>query len=354
MSQIYFNTAATGIVDKSLIEKTNQLYFNMTNEPATFAENWSTTAVPEIKELIAQCFGAKNEEVALVPNFSFGVNVLLNALPENSNVLCYKKDYPSLLDPLDYKNFNIFQFDDKDGFEIYLETIERHIKKHYIDFLLISHVQWRTGFKINLKQLSALCKKNNVKLIVDATQSAGAIDINFDDSDTDAILFSCYKWLNAGFGTGVMLMKADFLEEFPPKISGMHSYQYIDGKPVLIPSMKFYEPGHLNLYGFSILKEVLEGRPKTAIQDIELKNRELTEYFIKNFKSEKVKIIGKPQHQHRSSIVYLNGDEEFQKFLVENGVSCSFREGHTRLSFHTVTGNNLEELDKVLDLIGSY
>ncbi len=352
MTQIYLNTAATGKVDPEHIKQANKKYKSLSESPSQFAEAWFESEVPKIKELVADRFGAQTKEVALVPNFSFGINAVLNALPENSNVLCYKKDYPSLIDPLHYKNFNIIEFSDRGGFTIYPETIERFIRKHYIDFLVISHVQWLTGFKTNLSLVSEICKRNNVRLIVDATQSAGAVAIDFDQSGIDVMIFSNYKWLNAGFGTGCLLMKGDFLHEFPPKISGMHSYEMIDGEMVLEPSIKFYEPGHQNLFGLEILKQVLESRTKKEIQKIEKKNQKLTKFFLENFKQRNIKALGAKDLNSRSSIVYLKGGEDLHQYLSKHQVISSFRGGHVRLSFHF--DNKKKEVEKAIELLSKF
>ena len=287
----------------------------------------------------------------MIPNFSFGVNAVLNSLPENSNVLCYNKDYPSLIDPLHYKNFNVFQFEDRDGFTIYPETIERYIRKHFIDFLVLSHVQWLTGFKSDLKEVADICRRNSVRLIIDATQSAGANEIDFSNSGIDVVIFSNYKWLNAGFGNGVMLMRKSFVADFPPKMSGMHSYEMIDGKMVLEPSIKFYEPGHQNLYGFEIFKQVLENRSKKDILEIQKKNRKLAKLFLDSL-DEKVEVLGIRSTEHRSSIVYLQGDENLHQYLLSKGIICSFRGGNVRLSFHY--DNKKKEVLKAAEIVNEY
>lgn len=352
MKEIYFNSAATGIVKKKHIEEAHLEYLKLCQNASKFAEKWFEKNIPSIKEQISKLFNAKTSEIALIPNFSFGINVVLNALPENSNVLVYKKDYPSLVDPLQHKNFNVIEFNDKDGFEIYPETIERYIRQHYIDFLLISHIQWLTGFKANLKEIIEVCHRNDVRVIIDATQSAGANHIDFKDCEADVIIFSNYKWMNSGFGTGILLMREDFLYEFPPKISGMHSYTEENGKMKLIPCMKFYEPGHQNMFGLLMLQNTLKKRTKKKVKEIESHNRELTQYFIKNLKSDKLRLIGNKNSSNRSSIVYLNGGEEFHEYLSKKGIVTSFRGGRTRISFHQ--HNTVEEIDKLLKAISKF
>src|SRR5690606_29437753 len=117
-----------------------------------------------------------------------------------------------------------------------------------------SHVQWLSGFKTDLQELSRFCREHDIWLIVDATQSLGAMPLNPVRLDIDVLISSNYKWMNAGFGSGVMYMCDDFFNEYTPKVGGNNSYTPVNGKMQYVPSVQSYEPGHPNMYGFSVLQ----------------------------------------------------------------------------------------------------
>ena len=52
----------------------------------------------------------------------------------------------------------------------------------------------------------------NLLIVGDGTQFLGAHEFNFDNSPFDIVAASGYKWLLAGFGNGVVMISASFLE----------------------------------------------------------------------------------------------------------------------------------------------
>ena len=68
----------------------------------------------------------------------------------------------------------------------------------------LSHVEFGSGQKYDIQQFSEVCKQHDAYLIIDATQSAGAISINTPESGADVIICAGYKWLCGPFGASVM------------------------------------------------------------------------------------------------------------------------------------------------------
>ena len=59
----------------------------------------------------------------------------------------------------------------------------------------LSHVEFASGQQYSLREFSDACHSHGALLIVDATQSAGAIPIDAYGSGADAIICAGYKWL---------------------------------------------------------------------------------------------------------------------------------------------------------------
>ena len=251
-NSIYFNTSACGIISPKVMASGFKFYEQLAQNTSVAAEKWRIEESPRIRENIANFLGVAPHNIAMVPNFSFGMISIIQALKGTEKILMYKHDYPSLIDPLTLNGFDITWFDSADGFHIDLDDIKESISKNKIEVLIISHVQWLSGFQIDLKKLGEICKASNTLLIIDGTQSMGALPINLSEMAVDVFISSSYKWMNAGFGTGVLYMNDAFLEKYPAKIGGYNSYIFKDHKMVYEPSMRSYEPGHVNMFGFNI------------------------------------------------------------------------------------------------------
>src|SRR5699024_6843107 len=154
-------------------------------------------------------------------------------------------------------NFEITWIPNGDGFHIDLDFIHQKLKSDNINLLAISHVQWLSGMKIDLKSIIDLCHQYGIPIIVDATQSLGAVSISVENLQPDVLIASNYKWMNAGYGTGVIYLSNGFLDHYPPVFGGVHSNPSESGNPKRHPSVLDLEPGHKNMAGFSVLEAAI-------------------------------------------------------------------------------------------------
>src|SRR5690606_25751688 len=135
---------------------------------------------------------------------------------------------------------------DTDGFTIPIKELKQRLLDENINVLAISHVQWMSGYKLDLADIGRFCADNGIGFIVDATQSLGAINIDLSALPVDVLIASDYKWMNAGFGTGIMYVGRNFINNYPPAVAGFGSYTFSGGKPQYIPGARSFEPGHPN------------------------------------------------------------------------------------------------------------
>jgi cysteine desulfurase family protein len=72
---------------------------------------------------------------------------------------------------------------------------------------ICNHVSNVFGYILPLEEISRLCRNYGVPLIVDASQSAGTIDINFDAIGAEYIAMPGHKGLLGPQGTGLLLCR---------------------------------------------------------------------------------------------------------------------------------------------------
>lgn len=73
--------------------------------------------------------------------------------------------------------------------------------------VICTHVSNVFGFILPIEKIAALCKCNHVPLIIDASQSAGSIDIDFSALGAAFMAMPGHKCLMGPQGTGVLLCK---------------------------------------------------------------------------------------------------------------------------------------------------
>ncbi|MCF3110556.1 aminotransferase class V-fold PLP-dependent enzyme [Niabella sp. CC-SYL272] len=330
---VYLNTAACGLITNPVLQTGIHLYQDFENLASAASEHWRDVKASEIRSNIARFIGTGAENIALIPNFSYGLNAVVQALSGQEKVLLYRKDFPSVYIPFMVNQFNIVWLDDDDGFLIDLNKIESLIKTEKIDLVAISHVQWQSGFKIDLQALCSLCRDLGTRTIIDATQSLGSVKISVAELQPDVFIASNYKWMNAGFGTGILYMSPEFAAAYPPRISGAHSnaFQFADLSFRQNTSITNYEPGSLNMFGFSILDKAIEEKSRRGMEAIEAYNRNLTALLLRQLS---VPVTGGADMQHRSSIVVIREENGLHAFLVKNNIITTMRNGNIRISIH--------------------
>jgi len=350
--EIYFNTAAAGLIPEKYSNALKPHFKALAKDAAAENFGYFEKNLPHLRSLLATFCDAETEEIALVPNFSFALSTLVISLRGKKRVLMYEKDYPSLMDPFLVNGFEIHKLADADGYNITQESIQLELLQHKIEILAISHVQWITGFKIDLSALGKFCRKHNIIFIVDATQSMGGMQISFKKTMADVLITSNYKWMNAGFGTGIMCVRREFLEQYPPKIRGntgrmIYGKKWDDNSNIL-----GYEPGHHNITGLLMLEEALKDKLHTGMEQIERHNLKLTEHFVTGIpQSEKV-LIGPESMKNRSSIIALKGGELLYNHLNKRGFRISMRVGVVRVSFHYQ--NTINEVDDLMVAVAGF
>lgn len=349
---VYLNTAGCGLISASVLQPGIDLYRGFESVSSATAEHWKGSRYGNIKATVAQFIGAAPGSIALIPNFSWGMNAVVQALKGDEKLLLYKNDFPSVYIPFVINKFNVVWIDDEDGFLIDIEKIGSIIKEEKIDIVAISHVQWQSGFKMDINLLCTICRENNIHSIIDGTQSLGAFNIDVAAIRPDVLIASNYKWMNAGFGTGILYMDPAFLEKYPPVISGAHSNAYVATADAFNTGISSYEPGSQNAFGLTILEQAITEKQDYGLENLELHNAALTALLLAKLRALPLRLIGSADRSNRSSIVVLEEQAGLHAYLTANDIITTSRNGRIRISMHF---NNTEgDIDTIADCMENW
>ncbi len=330
----YLNTAACGLLEPATIAAANKFYTSLSTNASTSSEHWRANDEPRIRQAIASFIGANAQNIAMIPNFSWALNGTVQSLKGTERVMLYRHDYPSLTEPFKINKFDIQWIDDEDGFTLPIAQMEQQIKSGNIDLLAISHVQYNTGYKLDIERIGALCKEHGIWFIVDTTQSQGAIPINIATQHMDVLIGSNYKWMNAGFGTGIMYMSDRFLEQYPPVVGGNNSFKNSNGTMMYVPSVQSFEPGHPNMSGLSVLETAIAHKLQLGVGNIEKHNMQLTAQLLVGIKNLKLQLVGPYDTHHRTSILILKDKDGLSDWIKQHDIVVTNRGGIVRISMH--------------------
>lgn len=331
---IYLNTAACGLVSPATTAAANAMYAEFETNSSVRSEYWRFNEEGRIRETIARFLNVPAKNIAMVPNFSWAMNGIVQSLKGSERVLLYKYDYPSFIEPFRINNFDITWVDALDGFHIDTDFIKDCIAGRKVDIVALSHVQWGSGYKLDLQEIGNLCREYGVFFIVDATQSIGANKIDLSALHIDVFAASNYKWMNAGFGTGELYIADRFLDEYAPVVGGHNSYKMVADVWKYVPSVQSYEPGHPNMYGLTVLEAAINHKTDIGLATIEMHNSSLCRVFLDSIQELPISILGDYTTAKRSSIVLLKDENGLGEYIKEHNIVVTHRNGMLRVSMH--------------------
>ncbi|MBO2542962.1 aminotransferase class V-fold PLP-dependent enzyme [Salegentibacter sp. BDJ18] len=338
----YLNTAASGLLPEAVWEFRQNHDLDFLLGASVFKEK-QDGILSKTRELVGETFGCPPAQVALVPNFSYGFNTLMEGLEKPQKALLLKNDYPSLNWAVESRNFEISYAEINENLE---KNITEAFKNQQPDFFAFSIVQYINGIKINLEFLQNLKKEYPETLfIADGTQFCGTEAYNFNESAIDILICSTYKWLNAGYGNAFMLFKKEVEGKIAPKALGFGSLQgkYKAHEGNFIGK---FEPGHQDTLNYGSLAEALKLIKKIGIAEISsrikaLSSKAKSEFTKMNLLEESV--VNRAEH---SSIFNIKGNNKLFEYLRSKQIIVSQRGEGIRVSFHYF--NTEKELNVLL------
>ncbi len=343
---IYANTAATGLLYKDLFEWRRQ-HDEAYLLGGSKMKQQSFEDMALINEEVARFFGCKTENVALTPNFTIALNLLLEGLPNNQKVLLLETDYPSVNWGFETRKFDIHYLKINADLE---DSIYQAVKDHNMDILAISLVQWVNGIKIDLDFLKKLKHDfPQLMVIADGTQFCGTQVFDFEASGVDILGASAYKWLLSGYGNGFILVKDQIKSRFHLKAIGNGSVDRDASKRNAIPFCKHLEPGHLDSLNFGSLRFSLKFLKEIEMDRIEADLRDLSQKAKKGFSQLGLLEEAVEQRETHSTIFNIKGNHALFQLLESKGVVCAQRGNGIRLSFHFY--NTLDEVDAIMEIL---
>lgn len=345
--QIYLNTAGTGLLSREAIDAAKDYLDKASTDPSSAFLGWLGNDLPVSRKNAARLFDTTEDQIFFSPNFSFAlVSVLQSLVGRLKKVLLYDTDYPSLNLPFELGNFKVSYVKDHDGFHISTEEIIEKIKKENIEIVAFSHVQFLTGFKLDINTIGEYCHKKGVVFIVDGTQSMGATATNFNRLPVDVMIGSSYKWLNGGHGSAVGCIRKSFIEKYPPGIAGYGSIDHTKTQWDYRPSNKSFEPGHLNPPGLLQLAEGINHKLKVGLDSIYTHNTALVERLHKGLLNLPFEVVGKEDFHNRLHILVFKAEEKVAEELQNAGFVITWRKETIRVSPHYY--NTDEDIDALL------
>lgn len=341
----YLDTAASGLLSDDVLEFRQEHDLDFLIGGSLFREKRDSLFL-KVRKAVGSLFGCEANRVALVPNFSYGFNLLMEGIEPSKKVLLLQNDYPSVNWAVESRGFKTCYAEIDENLE---QNIAEAVADEKPDIFAFSLVQYINGVKIDTNFLLKLKQENpGLLLFADGTQYCGTEKFDFEASALDVLGASAYKWMNAGYGNAFFLFKEHMEEMVEPQELKLKELQG-KNKPHQGSFIGKFEPGHLDTLNFGSLKTAIDLINKFGMEEIETRVKDLSATVKKELTALDLLEPAVVDRNLHSSIFNIKGDEKLFQKLRSNKVICSRRGDGIRLSFHYF--NTHEDIDKLLKVL---
>ncbi|MBI1934822.1 cysteine desulfurase [Candidatus Woesearchaeota archaeon] len=373
---IYFDSAATSQKPKQVIEAMEDYYknhnANIHRSIHTLGEE-ATEAYEKAHEKVADFINAGSyQNIVFTKNTTESLNLLAYSLTadlkKGDEIVISQMEHHSNLVPWQQLakqrglKLEFIKIDEEGKLDE--ESINESITKK-TKIVSIMHVSNVLGTINDIKKIGNIAHENNALMVVDGAQSIPHMPVDVKKIDADFYAFSGHKMLGPT-GIGVLYGKRELLENMQPFLYGGEMIREVKFEDTKFNDLPWkFEAGTMNIAEAVGLDAAIDYLKKIGMENIQKKDKELTNYTFEKLKEIKdVKIYGPKE---RGAVVSFNVDEihahDVSQILDSEGIAI--RAGHhccmplmgvlkahaaARASFYFY--NTKDEIDKFANALG--
>jgi selenocysteine lyase/cysteine desulfurase len=356
---VYLNAASISLMPLPVLRMMNKFQKDLAlSATAWFDEEVETNALEDARIEAAKLIGAEVDEVALLSSTTEALCAVAWSLDlqRGDNVVTTDMEFPSLVYPWmrirEEKGVEVRLARNREGI-VEVADLEKLVDDH-TKVLAISHVEYASGLRFNLKELHQVASEHGALLVVDAIQSLGVVPLTVKDEGVDILASGAYKWLLGPFGTSILYIKRGLYEKLEPPFVGFRS----TGKPFELEPTKLtyaktarkFEYSTSNYAAMTGLAEAIKYLRRIGIERVNNHVLKITGNLMRLLSElEGVRIITPKEEEMRAGIITVRFEKadymEVTKKLGEKGIIVSPRFEGVRMSPHIY--NTEEDASKV-------
>ena len=349
----FFNHAGVSPLPADVAQAVRD-YADQAGRSGYFGSTWQDD-MADFRVVAAELIGARSaNEIAFVPNTATGVSTSAGALglQAGDRILVTDAEYPS--------NRHFYNSLQQRGVELDVVTQQEDGRIPTEDMISaindrtrlvgLSHVQWGSGFRSNLKPIADAVHAVGGLLSVDAIQSAGALPVDVSSDEVDILACGGHKWLLGPTGSGLLYIREELIEDLIPPVLGANSMAdgLASGNEALhlSPTASRFEPGATPTATMLGLRASIRHLLDIGIDEVWAQLESVTAYLCDALTATGCRVFSPRGESERSGIVIFDPPEalaaretvdETWERLQAAGIITAVRFGRLRASPHFYT-----------------
>ena len=364
---IYLDNAATTLIKPYAVSEAAGRAIRKMGSPGRGGHKsamLASEAAYNCRELAAELFNVPSpENIVFTLNATHALNIAIKSLAQHgTRVLISSFEHNSVTRPLHAIEAKVTVaasklFDTEDTARAFEERVGG------AQLVVINHTSNVFGYKLPLERVASMCKKAGIPFIVDASQSAGVVDIDFTALGAEFVAMPGHKGLYGPQGTGILIAKGGktLLE------GGTGSNSKLLDMPDFLPDR--FEAGTHNMPGIAGLTEGLKFVKKASTSKILKREQALIKLAADGLAQIKgVKIYRSENPENQTGVLSFNicnepseliaGELSKRNIAVRAGMHCAplahrtagtTEQGTVRISLSAF--NTKQEINKMLDAV---
>jgi len=361
----YLNFAAHAVIPRVALNAV-QVSVAAKSRPHIVDDQSFFSVARSLRQTLATLIGASQDDIALTSGAGAGLATIAYALKWSAGdeVIISGGEFPAhyaTWKPMEAREGIKVQITHPQGQFIQSDDLIAAMTPR-TRVISVSHVRFDDGSILDGSSLAVACKSNGTLLVLDVSQSCGAIPMDVRSLGADFIVCAGYKYLLSPWGTGFLWTKTQNLDSLRPGpynwlSQGVESFarlNYVDPEPA--PTLSRWDSAEAaSIYNFNLTvmeasaKFVLDASP-ALIRD---HNQALINYFFERL-PEGYRLASPRQALQRGVFgcieVGSRGDtESLYQTLRDERFVVALREGKIRVAPHLL--NSTKDIGRLLSVM---
>lgn len=359
---IYLNNASTGPLPARAVRALGE-FTALRAEPWRISQELQFDTVARSRALCASLIHAKPEQIALMVNTSYGLNLAARALPlqRGDVVVSFDREFPANVYPwlaLQRQGISFRMLPCVDGLPDE-EALLRALDEPGVRAVTVSWVSFASGYRVDLTRIGSACRERGIFFVVDAIQGVGATPLDVRELHIDVLACGAQKWLLGPWGSGFVYVREALVRVLEPVAVGWMAVRDSDDFTRLVEYDFTYREDarrfevitlpYPDFAGMNASLELLhELGPDAVVAHVRALATRIVDWAVAR---SDVRLITPAEPERRAGIVAVapRDPPAASERLTRAGVVHSLREGAIRLSPHCF--NTADEIDRALAIL---
>ena len=348
---VYINSCSQGALSDA-VRDSYEAYLRDWEEKGAPWEYW-VEREEAARAAFAGLVGADPDEIAVTASLSAGVSALASGLryARRSKIVTTELEFPTV--------GQIWHAQESRGARVVHVPLERFEQAIDDDTVVVSitHVSYRTGEMIDVKEVVRLAHERGALVLLDAYQSAGSVPIDVKELGVDFLAAGTVKYLLGSAGLGFFYCRREVFEKAWPTATGwfadqdifamdIHDYspastarRFQSGTPP-VPSI------YAGIAGIELIQSI-------GIEETREHVLHLNAHLVAGVDELGGTVVTPTRRDRHGALICVKSTDVngLVEALGRWGIVTSSRDGNLRISPHAY--NSIEDIDLVLEALAA-